>query len=66
MFGESLELFEEIYDVHYVNPTFLLAPLGFYVTFLIDKVFFLKEGSPHDQPPSEKVRFPRVFICVVT
>mmetsp|Transcript_102592 Transcript_102592/g.153752 ORF Transcript_102592/g.153752 Transcript_102592/m.153752 type:complete len:131 (+) Transcript_102592:32-424(+) len=51
LFSESIELFSELYpDLHFVNPAFLLCPVGFFLTFSIDKVLFLKEENPHEEP----------------
>ena len=55
LFSEAIELFESLYEIHIVNPAFLLAPVGFFLTFAIDKVLFLKEEDPHKEKHPKKV-----------
>lgn len=54
LFSESIELFNNLYTLHFINPAFLLAPVGFFITFLIDKVLFVKEEDPHALSVNEK------------
>lgn len=58
LFNESIELFDSVYpDLHLINPAFILAPFGFFVTFVIDKVLFLKEekeGEDQNNPHTQK------------
>lgn len=56
LLSESNHLFEELYpDFDIVSPAYLLAAFGFFITFLIDKVLFLKEAphkNDHLKPPT--------------
>lgn len=64
LFSESIELFNDLYDLHFVNPAFLLAPVGFFITFLLDKVLFLKEEDPHSlevNPTKEIEKVNRIY-----